>query len=90
MITVIQSVAEMAEEGKAMHHCVYTMGYYKKDDSLILSAKDKAGNRIETIELSLKTFKVLQSRGIYNSNTESHSEILELVNRNIHLIKSAV
>lgn len=90
MITVIQSVAEMVEEGKAMHHCVYTMGYYKKDDSLILSAKDKAGNRIETIELSLKTFKVLQSRGRCNHNTESHSEILELVKKNIHLIKSAV
>ena len=87
LITVIQSVAEMAEEGSAMHHCVYSMGYYKKKDSLILSAKDNDGNRIETIELSLKTFKVLQSRGVCNKNTDKHDEIIQLVNKNINLIK---
>lgn len=88
IITVIQSVAEMAEEGEAMHHCVYQMGYYKKKECLILSAKDKDGNRIETIELNLKTFKVVQSRGICNSNTPMHDEIINLVNENINLIRS--
>jgi hypothetical protein len=87
IITVIQSVADMAEEGNAMHHCVYTNGYYKNPDSLILSAKDKAGNRIETIEIDLKTYKVIQSRGVCNSNTEHHNDILQLVNDNINLIK---
>lgn len=89
IITVVQSVAEMAEEGKAMHHCVYSMGYYKKKESLILSAKDKDGNRIETIELSLKTFEVLQSRGVCNNNTPQHDEIINLINNNINLIKQA-
>ena len=89
VITVIQSVAEMAEEGKAMHHCVYSMEYYKKPNSLILSAKDKAGNRIETIEIDLKTFKVVQSRGVCNKNTEQHDEIVKLVQDNIKLIKQA-
>lgn len=87
VVTVIQSVAEMAEEGKVMHHCVYACGYYKKKESLILSAKDKSGNRIETIELSLKTFKIVQSRGVCNTNTPMHDEIMELVNKNINLIK---
>lgn len=89
VITVIQSVAEMAEEGNAMHHCVYSMEYYKKPNSLILSAKDKAGNRIETIEIDLKTFKVVQSRGVCNKNTEQHDEIVKLVQDNINLIKQA-
>lgn len=87
VITVIQSVAEMAEEGQAMHHCVYAMGYYKKPNSLILSAKDKSGKRIETIEVDLKTFKVVQSRGVCNHNTDRHNEIIQLVYNNINEIK---
>lgn len=89
VITVIQSVAEMAEEGKAMHHCVFSMEYYKKPGSLILSAKDKAGNRIETIEVDINTYKVVQSRGVCNENTDRHNEIIQLVNDNMNLIKTA-
>ncbi len=89
VITVIQSVAEMAEEGQAMHHCVYSMEYYKKPNSLILSAKDKNGKRIETIEIDLKTFKVIQSRGVCNNITDKHDEIVKLVRDNINLIKQA-
>lgn len=88
-ITVIQSVADMADEGKAMHHCVFDMGYYNKPDSLILTARDPAGNRIETIEISLKTFSVVQSRAKCNGTSERHGEILELINQNINLIKQA-
>ena len=88
-VSVVQSVAEMAEEGKEMKHCVYSNDYYKKDDSLILSAKDAYGKRIETIEVSLKTFEIVQSRGVCNSNTEHHDEIVALVNRNMNLIRQA-
>lgn len=90
VITVIQSVADMAEEGTKMHHCVFSMGYYKRKDSLILTARSTAdGKRIETIEVSLKTFKVVQSRGVKNCNTPYHDEIINLVNKNINLIKQA-
>ena len=90
VITVIQSVADMADEGKSMHHCVFSMGYYKRKDSLILTARSAAdGKRIETIEVSLETFKVVQSRGVQNSNTPYHDEIINLVNKNINLIKQA-
>lgn len=90
VITVIQSVADMAEEGTKMHHCVFSMGYYKRKDSLILTARSATdGKRIETIEVSLKTFKVVQSRGIQNSNTPYHDEIINLVNKHINLIKQA-
>lgn len=89
VISVIKSVADIAEEGKAMHHCVYNMGYYKKPDSLIMTARDLAGNRVETVEISLKTYSVVQSRAKFNGTSEYHDEIISLVNQNINLIKQA-
>ena len=86
---VITSVAEMCEEGTRMHHCVYKMKYYKKPESLILSARDKEGKRLETVEVSLKTFKVLQSRGLQNNPTRAHNEIISLVEKNMNLIRTA-
>ena len=83
-VKVIESVEEMILEGKAMHHCVGT--YYKRADSLILSATID-GKRIETIEVSLKTLQVVQSRGACNANTEYHDRIINLVNNNINLIR---
>lgn len=91
LISVITSVAAIYAEGEAMHHCVYTNQYYKKPDSLILSARDRITNhRIETIEVNLKTLSVEQSRGVCNENTIHHGRIIELVNNNIHLIKKAI
>lgn len=86
-ITVIQSVADMEAEGKAMHHCVYNAGYYKRDDSLILSARDAEGNRLETIEVNLRTFAVEQSRAKCNQVSPRHKEILQLMRQNMGKIK---
>ena len=83
-IKVIESVKEMEEEGRMMHHCVG--GYHNKANSLILSATID-GKRIETIEVSLKTLKVVQSRGVCNSNTEYHDRIIRLVEDNTELIR---
>jgi hypothetical protein len=83
-IKVIESVKEMEEEGRMMHHCVG--GYHNKVNSLILSATID-GKRIETIEVSLKTLKVVQSRGVCNSNTEYHDRIIRLVEDNTELIR---
>lgn len=84
---VIRSVAEMLEEGERMHHCVYRMGYYKKPESLILSARNREGNRLETVEVNLKTFSVVQSRGLQNQPTLAHSDIIKLVENNMNLIR---
>ena len=46
------------------------------------------GKRIETVEISLKTLKVVQSRGVCNKNTEHHDRIVKLVNKNIKQIRS--
>ena len=87
VVTVLQSVAEFAEEGVSMHHCLFAAKYFSKKDALILSAKDKDGNRLETIEVNLKTLSIIQSRGICNENSPFHSEIVNLVNKNIKQIR---
>ena len=89
VIRPLQSISQFYQEGKAMHHCVYANEYYNKKDCLILSAK-VAGERKETIEVNLKTFKVVQSRAVCNKNSEYHSRIIELMNRNMDLIKQCV
>ena len=86
-IRPLESITQFYQEGKAMHHCVYTNGYYKRNDCLILSARI-GEKRIETIELSLKTLEVVQSRGACNQNTEYHKRIIGLVKKNIGLIRN--
>ena len=87
-IACIKSVDEVAEEGMLLHHCVFNNEYYKKPDSLLLSARDNSSQKpVETIELSLKTFKVLQSRGKCNMSSPFHDEILSLVNNRIPVIR---
>lgn len=83
-IRVLESVAEIITEGKAMHHCVGS--YYSKEDSLILSATID-GKRIETIEVSLSQLKIIQSRGVCNQNTEYHNQIINLMESNISQIE---
>ena len=85
-VRVLESVQAHLEEGVSMHHCVFSNEYYLKEDSLILSATI-GGKRIETIEVSLQTLKVVQSRGVCNQNTEYHDQIVNLVNANCKLIR---
>lgn len=84
-VRVLESVQEYLEEGEHMHHCVYDGNYYLRENSLVLSAiiNDK---RIETIEISLETLKILQCYGACNKFTEHHKRIVELVNKNAYLI----
>lgn len=83
-ISVLDSIEAYQAEGEAMHHCVFKCEYYARENSVILSAHDKDGNRIETIEFSLTENKVVQSRGVCNQNTDYHDRIVNLVNANAH------
>ncbi len=89
VIKALQSVDDFAEEGKAMHHCVYSNEYYKREGALILSARIDE-KRIETIEVSLVTMQVLQSRGVCNQNTPYHDRILQLMNDNMGEIRKCL
>lgn len=88
-VRVLESVKEIIMEGKAMHHCVGTNEYYKKADSLILSATID-GKHIETVEVSLSKLRVIQSRGVCNKQTEYHDKIVRLVNDNMPLIQQRI
>lgn len=85
-VRVLESVQEFVEEGDAMHHCVFSNAYYQKPNSLIFSAT-VCGRRVETVEVALDTLKVVQSRGVRNSQTEYHDSIVNLVRRNMPQIE---
>lgn len=85
-ITPLKSIEEFIREGEILNHCIFSSGYYKKEDSLILSARIN-NEPIETIELSLKTMDVLQCYGFRNTCTEYHNQILTLMKENISKIK---
>lgn len=82
-ITPLQSVSAVYDEGEAMHHCIYTCGYWKRPDTLLLSAKDKDGKRVESIEVNLNELKVMQSRGVCNRETAFHKEIMKAMKDNM-------
>ena len=59
IIKVLESIDEYYSEGKAQNICVFGSEYYKKADTLILSARI-GGEIIETVEVDLRTLKVVQ------------------------------
>ena len=79
VIAVIPSVEAVRQEGEHMHHCVFSMNYYDKPTSLLLSARDKDGLRLETIEFNLTTGKVEQSRAVCNGTSPKHKAILHIM-----------
>lgn len=85
VIEPLKSVAEFIAEGDELHHCVFANNYFDRDNCLILSAKIN-GERVETIQFDLNELQVVQSRGAFNKNTTYHKRIVELVNKNKHVI----
>lgn len=89
IIRPLQSVTDFRDEAEFMHHCVFSNGYYKRTDCLILSARDENGARLETIEVNLNSFKVVQSRGKYNGKTAYHDQILSIMEKAAPAIRRA-
>ena len=69
-----------AEQGSIEKCCGYIVSEVQR--------KYKTGNRIESIEVSLTAFKVMQSRGKYNKDTDQHDKILRIMRRNMNQIKT--
>lgn len=85
-INVMESVRDFMNEGDALHHCVFENEYYKKINSLILSAKYQ-DMPVETIEVALPSLEVVQCRGNRNRHSPHHKKILKLLKQNLHQIK---
>jgi hypothetical protein len=88
MIVPLKSITDFKKEEKVLDHCVYSSEYHKKAHSFIMSArKDK--EILETIEISLRDFKVKQCRGYRNEDSKYHKQILKILEKNINLVEIA-
>lgn len=85
-VSPLRSVTEFYHEGRAMHHCVYGAGYWHKANCLVLTAR-VSGERAETVEVDTKRWKIRQSRGAYNKDSDWHDRIVGLVERNMNYIR---
>lgn len=86
-ISLLENVADFMAEGDSLRHCVFTNEYYKKNDSLMFSARID-NKPIETIEVSLSKMEILQCRGLKNHNSKHHKIILDLMKKNLYQINS--
>jgi len=88
-VKVLETVEEFQKESEVLKHCLFYNEYFKKPDSLVLSARIE-DNPVETVEISLSSLKILQSRGQGNKITEYHSAIIELVNSNLNAFSKLI
>lgn len=77
-IRTLQDVKDFFDEGEALHHCVYSNGYYLEPNTLILDASVE-GKRTETIEIDTKSWEMIQCRGNCNQDSRYHAKIVEAV-----------
>lgn len=91
-VKVLESVEEYRQEAESQHICLFSAAYDQREDSLIFSARidGRIIETIETIEVDLRTLRVVQSRGVCNKNTAYHDRIINLINANAHLIKERI
>lgn len=73
-IKTLDSIDEYYEEGKAQHICVGSSQYYLKAESLVFSARID-GKTVATVEIDLKTLKVIQCRAACNKESEYQQRI---------------
>ena len=83
LVIIAKSPAELKAEGKALHHCVGSMGYEQKfarEETLIffIRSTDAPDVPLVTMEYSLKSKKILQCYA--NGNTKPSEDITTYVN----------
>jgi len=86
-ISVFNHVKQFLKESEMLSHCAFVSEYYNKKDSLILSAR--IDNKIvETVEISLNSMEIIQSRGYKNNATKYNQRIIKLLNKNMKQIEA--
>lgn len=79
----LQNVREFYEEGEELHHCVFVNGYYEKERKLIIGARVN-GQRMETIEVDMDTWQILQCRAVHNGQSAHHERIMQVMTDNMN------
>lgn len=88
-VVCISSVKEVFFEAKTLHHCMFTHAYYRKEGSLLMSARsNETGDPIESLEISLRDFKILQCRGDHNCDSPLHNQIMSVVESHLSDIRA--
>ena len=86
IVKVLESIDEYYNEGKTQNICVFGSEYYKKADTLILSARI-GGEISETVERWTCAPSELCSVTASTTKTPEISGIIDLVNKNANLIR---
>ena len=96
-IQPLESVRDFYNEWKEMKHCVYSCEYFnmqRHPNSLILSARTgdwhNPSKYLETIELDISTYTIKQVHGHCNSDSERHQEVIDIVKKNLKIVKKVV
>lgn len=79
-VKVLESIDEYIQEAEVMKHCVFTNEYYLKPESLCLTASVN-GEKMETVEVSIKNGEILQCHGKLNQPSPYHQDIIDIVNK---------
>lgn len=82
VISPLKDILDFKKEGDALHHCVFSNGYYEREDCLILGARVN-GKRTETIEIDTERWNIVQCRGNHNQPSIYHEQILDAVKSNL-------
>ena len=89
LIKQIERTNELFQEGKFLHHCVYTYRKYCMDGTIFIFSLrkiDENANEFPLITIEVVSHKVLQARGSYNRlPTEIEKDIIRLWAQEKHL-----
>ncbi len=86
-IVPLSTVAEVFNEGEALQHCVFVREYHLRKHSLLLSARIE-GKPVETIEVDLNQYKILQARGMHNQPSAYNERIVRVLENHIPALRN--
>ncbi len=86
LIKTISRISDFHKIGIEQNHCIFENEYWERESSLIMVALQK-NKPIETIEISLDNFEILQARGLNNTPSKYNAKIIQIVEKNIPEIR---
>ena len=72
VVDEIRTSKDLADEGRALSHCVYSYSRSISDGRVSIWSLSKNNTKLITIEVSNTTKKIVQARGKYNRKIDNH------------------